>query len=117
VVHSGGYGAPPQPQYNQYPSSAAGSQFPQQGAYNQAPYPNDPNNPYGQAQQQPGYGPTDPAQQQEGDRGLLGAVAGGIAGRYAGKQAGHGLIGTLAGGFLGSKLEDKYKHNHHGKRW
>lgn len=56
------------------------------------------------------YGATDPAAAQDGERGLMGALAGGAAGRFGGKKAGHGLIGTLAGAFIGSKLEDKLKY-------
>jgi hypothetical protein len=102
-----------QQQYGQYQSDPS-HQYPQQGAYNQNPPPADPNNPYPQHQQQPGqYGATDPAGAQEGDRGLMGAVAGGLGGHYLGGKAGHGIIGTLAGAFMGSKLEDKYKESHH----
>lgn len=49
----------------------------------------------------------------------MGALAGGAAGYMGGKKAGgHGVIGSLAGAFLGSKLEDaaKKKHSGHG-RW
>ncbi|KAK8203249.1 hypothetical protein BKA81DRAFT_407862 [Phyllosticta paracitricarpa] len=93
-------------------------QFPQQGAYNSSPYPSDPNAPP-QAYGQPGqYGATDPNAAQEGDRGLLGAVGGGIAGHMGGKKYGHGLIGTVVGAVAGSKLEDKFKsknkHGHQG---
>lgn len=43
----------------------------------------------------------------------MGAVAGGIGGHFLGNKAGgHGIIGTLAGAFMGSKLEDKYKDGH-----
>lgn len=102
----------------QYPQGEPQNQFPQQGAYNQSPAPSDPNNPYAQHQQQGQYaqgqyGATDPAAAQEGDRGLMGAVAGGLGGHYMGGKAGHGIIGTLAGAFMGSKLEDKYKESHH----
>jgi len=111
---------PPQSQYGgQYPPqggeyrdpSVPSGQFPQQGAYNQQPYPVDPNNPAaGQG------GP-------EGDRGLLGAVAGGAAGIFAGKHmgGGHPILGALAGAFAGSKLEDQWKAGHGrgnpGKPW
>ncbi|CAD0113574.1 unnamed protein product, partial [Aureobasidium uvarum] len=104
------YGGPAPPQhqaYGQYPPSDPSHQFPQQGAYNQNPPPQDPNNPYGNQQhQQSQYGPTDPAAGQEGDRGLMGAVAGGLGGGLLGNKAGHGIIGTIAGAFLGSKAED-----------
>lgn len=42
----------------------------------------------------------------------MGALAGGAAGAYGGHQLGHGVIGTLGGAFVGSKLEDTYKHHH-----
>ena len=48
----------------------------------------------------------------------MGAVAGGLGGHFLGKKADHGILGTLAGAFLGSKMEDKYKdknkHSSHG---
>ena len=54
--------------------------------------------------------------QQEGDRGLLGALGGGVAGYYGGNKAGgHGIIGALTGAFFGSKIEDKYKHGKPGR--
>lgn len=56
--------------------------------------------------------------QQEGDRGLLGAMGGGAAGYFGGnKMGGHGIIGAIAGAVLGSKLEDhqkKPKHDQYG---
>ena len=76
-----------------YGSSAPSEQFPQQGAYDQQPYPADPNDPNAQG----------------GEKGLLGAVGGAWAGHKAGKSAGHGLLGTIGGAFLGSKLEDEIK--------
>jgi hypothetical protein len=47
----------------------------------------------------------------------MGALAGGVAGHYGGnKMGGHGIIGTIAGAVLGSKLEDKHKaHKHSGQ--
>lgn len=109
-MHLSGYNDP-NAGYQPQPSH----QFPQQGAYNSSPYPSDPNAPYGGQHAQ--YGSTDPNQAQEGDRGLLGAVGGGIAGHMGGKKYGHGLIGTIAGAVAGSKLEDKFKgknkHGHH----
>lgn len=66
----------------------------------------DPANPYGYDKD-----PQDPNNPQEGERGFLGAVAGGIGGHYAGKEFGnHGIIGTLVGAFLGSKAEDAMKN-------
>lgn len=43
----------------------------------------------------------------------MGAVAGGIGGHWLGKKADHGIIGTLAGAFLGSKMEDMMKERKH----
>ena len=40
----------------------------------------------------------------------MGAVAGGLGGHYFGGKAGHGILGTLAGAFLGSKAEDAFKN-------
>jgi len=59
--------------------------------------------------------PTDPAAQAEGDRGLMGALAGGAAGYYGGnKLGGHGFLGAITGAFAGHKLEEKHKHGKHG---
>lgn len=44
----------------------------------------------------------------------MGALGGGAAGYFGGKQAGHGILGALGGAFFGSKLEDKYKDSHGG---
>jgi hypothetical protein len=66
----------------------------------------------------PNYDPNAPPMT-ETDRGLLGAVGGGLAGHFAGKKAGnHGLLGTIGGAILGSMTEDyakkqKKKHHHH----
>ncbi|TID19042.1 hypothetical protein E6O75_ATG06163 [Venturia nashicola] len=124
-----GYGAAPQaPTYHdpnaqygqpaygqdtrqQYPGSAPSHQFPQQGPYSQAPY--DANTP------QQNYQAGSPGGAQEGDRGMMGALAGGAAGAFGGHKLGHGILGGLAGAFLGSKLEDKAKkpkpHQGYGK--
>merc|ERR1712137_152135 len=98
-----------QGQYQQggYPGSQPQNQFPQQGPYGQDQYPQGQN-----AHAQPGqqYGSSDPAMQQEGDRGMLGALGGGAAGYFGGnKMGGHGILGALAGAVLGNKLEDKHK--------
>ena len=58
----------------------------------------------------------------EGERGIMGAIGGGLAGRYAGKQmGGHTILGMLGGAIAGSKLEDaakdrygKHGSHHHG---
>ena len=59
----------------------------------------------------------------------MGAIGGGLAGRYAGKQmGGHTFLGMIGGAIAGSKLEDAAKekwggggsqdgghhHHHHG---
>ncbi|KAI6090300.1 carbohydrate-binding module family 50 protein [Hypoxylon rubiginosum] len=44
--------------------------------------------------------------EEEGDRGLMGALAGGAAGAYGGHKMGHGVIGAIGGAFAGHKLED-----------
>ncbi|KAF2705935.1 hypothetical protein K504DRAFT_505660 [Pleomassaria siparia CBS 279.74] len=113
VPYSDPYQQQQQGQYGQpqYPGSAPAQQFPQQGAYQQNQYPHDAQAPYGQPGQQY-HGSTDPNAQAEGDRGLMGALGGGAAGYFGGnKMGGHGIIGALAGAVLGSKLEDKHKHN------
>jgi len=92
-------------------------QFPQQGAYNQNPYPGDPSNPY----TSPGMQGQGPGGAEAGERGLMGALAGGAAGGYGGHKVGHGLIGTIAGAIMGSKLEDqqkaKKKHGYGQQKW
>jgi len=57
--------------------------------------------------------------QQEGDRGLMGAIAGGTAGYYGGSKyaGGHGLMGAIAGAFAGHKLEEKAKKHHTTGKW
>jgi hypothetical protein len=63
----------------------------------------------GSQQPHPPPGPG-PAGAQEEDRGLMGALAGGAAGFAGGHKMGnHGIIGALAGAFMGSKLEDYAK--------
>lgn len=48
----------------------------------------------------------------EGDRGIMGALAGGAAGAYGGHKVNHGFIGGIGGAVAGSMLEDAYKkHN------
>jgi len=71
----------------QWASSTGGAQGHQHGQTN----PNDPNS-------------------QEGDRGLMGAIAGGIGGGMLGGKANHGFLGTLAGAFAGHKAEDAWKN-------
>ncbi|KAI0009814.1 carbohydrate-binding module family 50 protein [Xylariaceae sp. FL0662B] len=43
---------------------------------------------------------------EEGERGLMGGIAGGVAGAYGGHKMGHGVIGAIGGAFAGHKLQD-----------
>jgi len=63
----------------------------------------------------PNYDPNAPAMN-ETDRGLLGAIGGGVGGHFLGKKAGHGFLGTIGGALMGSVAEDflKDKKKHHG---
>jgi hypothetical protein len=65
----------------------------------------------------PNYDPNAPPMP-ESDRGLLGAVGGGVAGHFLGKKSNHGFLGTIGGAILGSVSEDfmkdKKKKKHHG---
>jgi len=79
----------------------------------------------------PNYDPSAPPMT-ETDRGLLGAIGGGVAGHFMGKKANHGFLGTVGGGILGSLAEDFLKdkrrsspsrhhhsshhHSHHGSQ-
>ncbi|KAK3618541.1 Cell division control protein 7 [Elasticomyces elasticus] len=45
----------------------------------------------------------------EGDRGVMGALAGGAAGAYGGHKMNHGFLGGVGGAVAGSMLEDAYK--------
>jgi hypothetical protein len=94
-----------------YQASMASGQHPQQPAY-------DPNAPQQQQQHRfepqssdpnaPNYDPNAPPMS-EGERGLLGALGGGVGGHLLGKKAGHGFLGTVGGGILGSLAEDFLK--------
>lgn len=42
----------------------------------------------------------------EGERGILGALGGGVSGGYIGKQTCHGFLGTVGGAIVGSLTED-----------
>lgn len=63
----------------------------------------------------PNYDPNAPPMS-EGERGLLGALGGGVGGHFLGKKANHGLLGTIGGAILGSMAEDyakkQYKRQH-----
>ena len=68
-------------------------------------------------QSAPNYDPNAPPMT-ESDRGLLGAIGGGVAGHMFGKKADHGFLGTIGGSILGSLTEDfvkdkKKNHHHH----
>jgi len=116
--HSGYYGQQQQPQYDTY--NAQSQQY-QSGTTDQSAY--------GQPQADtatheftrqssdpdaPNYDPNAPPMP-EGERGLLGAIGGGVAGRYGGKKAGHGFLGMIGGAIAGSLAEDfaKKKHKKH----
>jgi hypothetical protein len=67
----------------------------------------------------PNYDPNAPPMT-ETDRGLLGAIGGGVAGHFGGKKVGHGFLGTIGGAIIGSMTEDyakkqKKKHHHSGQ--
>lgn len=50
------------------------------------------------------------------DRGVMGALAGGAAGAFAGHKANHGFLGALGGAYAGHKMQgavhDHNKHKH-----
>ncbi|OTA39633.1 hypothetical protein BTJ68_00457 [Hortaea werneckii EXF-2000] len=55
------------------------------------------------------YGPVDPSSTRpaaEGDRGVMGALAGGAAGAYGGHKMKHGFLGGIGKAVAGSMLED-----------
>lgn len=55
-----------------------------------------------------------PGEAQEGERGLMGALAGGVAGGYGGHKVNHGFLGTIGGAIMGSLAEDAVKkHRKH----
>ena len=49
------------------------------------------------------------------DRGILGTLAGGAAGAYAGHKMHHGFLGAMGGAYAGHKLEQMYDHHGHQK--
>ncbi|KAL1879174.1 hypothetical protein Daus18300_001753 [Diaporthe australafricana] len=132
------YSPPSQPSYTGHNSNSYTSQQPPQGHGYSAPaqhqYASPPasHSPYQQEppyqppgpQSQGGYGaaasymnPDGPGNRPEGeDRGVLGALAGGAAGAWAGHKANHGFLGALGGAFAGHKLQDAVNdHNKHKK--
>jgi len=124
---SGDQYPPPQefpPSGQQYPSPPRyGSQPPLGGSTG------DDVNEFKSHYEQP-YAPIDPATGQPADasaddeRGLMGALAGGVAGAYGGHKVHHGFLGGIGGAVAGSMLEDAYKkhkkeeakHKRHGSR-
>lgn len=86
---------------------APGQQYPDVSNHQFSPQSTDPN--------APNYDPNAPAMN-ETDRGLLGAIGGGVGGHFLGKKAGHGLLGTIGGALMGSVAEDflKTKKKPHG---
>ncbi|TKA78858.1 hypothetical protein B0A55_03811 [Friedmanniomyces simplex] len=129
-----GYGAPQHPASPPFPGAPyAAPPHTQPPPYSSGQYPEYP--PYGQQQYPPQgsnatqggdvdafkshyeqpYGSVDPTSGQppqpsaEGDRGLMGALAGGAAGAYGGHQMNHGFLGGIGGAVAGSMLEDAYK--------
>lgn len=47
-----------------------------------------------------------PGQPDDQERGVMGALAGGAAGAFAGHKVNHGFLGALGGAFAGHKLQD-----------
>ena len=107
---SGDQAQPPYDERSAYPPP----EYTGQQGGQQPPY--DPNAP-----QNPAHNPQDPSAPYnpdmvgpEGERGLGSSLAGSAAGWYLGKKYDHGVIGALAGGFLGNKfLSSDKKHGHH----
>lgn len=58
-----------------------------------------------QSHEQPSYSSVPPPGAEE-DRGVLGALAGGVTGAWAGHKVNHGFLGALGGAFAGHKLQD-----------
>ncbi|OTA99749.1 carbohydrate-binding module family 50 protein [Hypoxylon sp. CI-4A] len=98
-----GYG---QPQYGNGYNSAPNDPYAER-QNSHSPYPNE--GPYSQPGAQNG-GPGE-----EGERGLMGGLAGAAVGAYGGHKMGHGVIGALGGAFAGHKLQD-YAHDRHEKK-
>lgn len=119
-----GFNTPPSQSYDQFQYNQPGYGYPSQSQY-QPPPPNSSSQLAYPGQQQPisyganseyygsgssnapAPGPYPPAD----ERGVLGALAGGAAGAYAGHKVGHGFIGAAGGAFAGHKLEDAWKHH------
>jgi CVNH domain len=115
----GGYGGSPAP-YGGSPAPYGGT--PSQGGYPPAPIyggggnstapvpPRTESAPAQMTSESGGEGPRGEGGE-EADRGLMGALAGGAAGAYAGHKMHHGIIGAVGGAYAGHKLEDAWKHH------
>ncbi|KAI0158530.1 CVNH domain-containing protein [Pestalotiopsis sp. NC0098] len=99
--------APPQ-QHSPRPGSSQGYYSPAavKQEYGASPGPMS-----GQTQAYPGQTP-----QTDEERGLMGALAGGAAGGFAGHKMNHGFLGALGGAFAGHKLQDAYKDHRKNSR-
>jgi len=105
--------AQPQPYYGDNSNQSYGYQNQQANSYYQPQTGPGDADPYYNNTQQPGQMNPDGTQ----DRGLLGAMAGGAAGAYAGhKTRGHGVLGALGGAILGSLTEDYAKKGKKNKK-
>jgi len=108
----GPYGGPPPP-LDSKPN------YQHQGAYTPTSQPQGVYPPFSQSQggyppvsqPQGGYPPEAQSQTDE-ERGVMGALAGGAAGGFAGHKMHHGIIGTLGGAYAGHKIEDELKKHH-----
>ncbi|PYH28107.1 putative glutamine-serine-proline rich protein [Aspergillus neoniger CBS 115656] len=106
------------PEYSSYGGRPPYPQYEQPSQYGQPPSESRPYPPYPQHegysshQQPPPYSPessTDPAAAGEGEKGIMGALAGGAAGGFAGHKVNHGFLGTIGGAMMGSVAEDAVK--------
>ncbi|KAI1098170.1 carbohydrate-binding module family 50 protein [Jackrogersella minutella] len=88
-----GYGHPHNPQYENGYGPATGNQYD------------------GHQQYQPHY----QNEGVDGERGLMGGLAGAAAGAYGGHKMGHGVIGAIGGAVAGHKLQD-YVHDRKEKK-
>ncbi|KAI1473029.1 carbohydrate-binding module family 50 protein [Daldinia caldariorum] len=119
------YGGQPNSQYPPYSGSPEGQQ-----GYGHPPYGQQGHEQQGYGQQgygQPSYGQQGYGQQgygerqgggpyqsgppnagpgEDGERGLMGGLAGAAAGAYGGHKMGHGVIGAIGGAIVGHKLQD-----------
>ncbi|KAI1134642.1 carbohydrate-binding module family 50 protein [Hypoxylon sp. FL0543] len=92
-----GYGQPSNPQYGNAYESGPGDRY-NEPHQRHSPYQNE--GPYAQPESH-NAGPG-----QEGERGLMGGLAGAAAGAYGGHKMGHGVLGAIGGAIAGHKLED-----------